>query len=41
VFKEMNPESIKEMGKIMKVLTEKIGSQADMSLVSQKVKARF
>ena len=32
---------MKQMGIIMKKLTEEIGSVADMSLVSKKVKARF
>ncbi len=41
VFQQVQPESIKEMGKIMKMLTEEIGSVADMSMVSQKVKQRF
>ena len=41
VFAEYQPESIKEMGKIMKILTEKIGTFADMSLVSKIVKERF
>ena len=41
VFEKLKPESIKDMGQIMKKLTEEIGSVADMSLVSQKVKARF
>ncbi len=41
VFAEYQPESIKEMGKIMKILTEKIGTVADMSLVSKIVKERF
>ncbi len=41
VFAEMKPESIKEMGKIMKKLTDEIGTVADMSFVSKKVKERF
>ena len=41
VFNEVKPESMKQMGIIMKKLTEEIGSVADMSLVSKKVKARF
>jgi len=40
-FEELKPESIKDMGRIMKYLTEKIGSVADMSVVSQKVKERL
>ena len=41
VFNEVKPESMKQMGIIMKKLTEEIGSVADMSMVSKKVKARF
>ena len=41
VFTELKPESIKDMGKVMKELTAKIGAVADMSLVSKKVKERF
>lgn len=40
-FAELKPESIKDMGKVMKELTAKIGAVADMSLVSKKVKERF
>lgn len=38
VFEEVKPASMKDMGKMMKMLTEKIGTVADMSLVSKKVK---
>lgn len=41
VFDEEKPESIKDMGKIMKILTEKIGNVADMSLVSRKVREKL
>ncbi len=41
VFQKEKPESIKDMGKIMKILTDEIATIADMSLVSQKVKNRF
>lgn len=41
VFDEEKPESIKDMGKIMKILTEKIGNVADMSLVSKKVREKL
>ena len=41
VFAELKPESIKDMGKVMKELTAKIGAVADMSLVRKKVKERF
>ncbi len=41
VFEELKPESIKDMGHVMKTLTERIGTVADMSLVSKKVKEKF
>ena len=41
VFEEVNPTSMKDMGKMMKMLTERIGTVADMSLVSKKVKDRL
>ena len=41
VFEEVKPESIKDMGRIMKILTEQIGSVADMGIVSKKVKERL
>lgn len=41
VFDEIQPQSIKDMGRVMKELTSKIGTQADMSFVSSKVKARL
>ena len=41
VFDEIQPQSIKNMGRVMKELTSKIGTQADMSVVSSKVKARL
>ena len=41
VFDEVSPTSMKDMGKMMKMLTEKIGTVADMSLVSKKVKDRL
>ena len=40
-FQNLKPESIKDMGKVMKYLTDKIGTQADMSLVSKLVKSKF
>lgn len=40
-FLNLKPESIKDMGSVMKYLTEQIGSVADMSLVSQKVKEKL
>ncbi len=41
VFAELKPESIKEMGKVMKEATARLGSAADMSLVSFLVKQRL
>lgn len=38
VVEELQAESIKDMGKVMKVLTERIGNVADMSKVSAHVK---
>ena len=40
-FEEIKPESMKDMGRIMKLLTEQIGNVADMGLVSKKVKERL
>ncbi len=40
-FTEIKPESMKDMGRIMKLLTEEIGSVADMGEVSKKVKMRL
>lgn len=40
-FQNLKPESIKDMGKVMKYLTDKIGTQADISLVSKLVKSKF
>lgn len=40
-FKEINPQSMKDMGSVMKLLTERIATQADMSEVSKKVKERL
>ncbi len=42
VFAEVLPTSIKDMGKVMKILNEKLASQnADMSLVSKIVKEKL
>lgn len=41
VFESEQPTSMKDMGKIMKILTEKLGPSADMSLVSKLVKDRL
>lgn len=41
VFAKENPMSMKDMGKIMKILTLEIGTVADMGLVSKLVKERL
>ena len=41
IFAEIKPESIKDMGKIMKEATAKLGNAADMSLVSSLVKEKL
>lgn len=41
IFVELQPASIKDMGKVMKEATTRIGTVADMSLVSKKVKAKL
>lgn len=41
IFEEVNPESIKDMGKVMKLANEKLATNADMSLVSAKVKEKL
>ena len=42
VFAETLPNGIKDMGKVMKILNEKLASQnADMSLVSKIVKEKL
>lgn len=40
-FQELNPASIKDMGRIMKYLTDKIGMNADMGIVSKMVKEKL
>lgn len=40
-FKELKPESMKDMGKVMKYLTDKIGTVADMGMVSKKVREKL
>lgn len=41
IFAEIKPANIKDMGKVMKEATARIGTVADMSLVSKKVKAKL
>ena len=41
IFAEIKPESIKDMGKVMKYVTEKAGAAADMSKVSGLVKSKL
>ncbi len=38
---EVKPESVKDMGKVMKYVTEKAGNRADMGTVSKMVKERL
>lgn len=40
-FNEVKPESVKDMGKVMKYVTEKAGNRADMGTVSKMVKERL
>lgn len=40
-FTEINPSSIKDMGKIMKEVSNIIGTRADMSLVSKIIKDKL
>lgn len=40
-FNELKPESMKDMGKLMKYLTDKIGNIADMSYVSKLVREQL
>lgn len=41
IFADIKPELIKDMGKVMKAATEKIGTIADMSSVSAKVRNKL
>ena len=41
IFAELNPASIKDMGRVMKEATARIGAKADMSLVSSIVKEKL
>ena len=41
IFAEIKPASIKDMGKVMKEATARIGTVADMSVVSKKVKSKL
>ena len=41
IFAEIKPESIKDMGKIMKEATAKLKGQADMKMVSTKIKDKL
>lgn len=41
IFEELKPASIKDMGGVMKVATERMGASADMKLVSTKVRERL
>jgi uncharacterized protein YqeY len=41
VFSKLNPNSVKDMGKVMQELNALIATKADMSVVSKKVKERL
>ncbi len=41
IFAELKPESIKDMGKVMKEATARIGAAADMSKVSALVRSKL
>lgn len=40
-FEELKPESIKDMGKVIKAVSVIVGTRADMSLVSKKIKDKL
>ena len=40
-FEELKPESIKEMGKVIKAVSAIVGPRADMSIVSKKIKDKL
>lgn len=41
VFETEKPTSIKDMGKVMKIVSNKVGSRADMSMVSKTIKDKL
>lgn len=41
IFAEVKPESIKDMGKVMKEVSARLGNSVDMSLVSSLVKEKL
>ena len=41
VFKEVKPESMRDMGKVMGLVTPKVKGRYDMSVVSVKIKTRL
>ena len=41
IFEELKPESMKDMGKVMKEATSRLGAGADGSLISKLVKERL
>ena len=41
VFKEVKPESMRDMGKVMGLVTPKVKGRYDMSVVSAKIKAKL
>ena len=40
-FEELKPESIKDMGKVIKAVSAIVGTRADMSIVSKKIKDKL
>lgn len=41
IFQELKPESLKDLGVIMKIANAKLGAQADMKLVSNMIRERL
>lgn len=41
IFEELKPESIKDLGQVMKTASSKLASQADMKLVSNIIRERL
>lgn len=41
VFEELQPQSMKDMGSVMKVVSERVGARADLGTVSKLVKEKL
>ncbi len=41
IFAELKPESVKDLGVVMKTASAKLGTKADMKLVSSKIRERL